>query len=91
MIHKALGDYTCTIEELVEEGEKVFAKMTFSGIHRDEFMGYSPSHLRVAWKGCALFTFKCNRIADLWVLGDLKNLEKQLGCNDTQELVPVER
>ena len=83
MIHKALGDYRCLIEELVSEGDKVFAKMTFTGIHRDEFMGYAPTQKRVSWAGCALFTFKGNRIADVWVLGDLKTLEKQLKCNAT--------
>lgn len=42
MVHKALGEYKCIIEELVAEGNKVFVKMTFTGIHRDEFMGYPP-------------------------------------------------
>jgi len=78
MVHNALGDYKCIIEDLVEEGEKVFAKMTFTGIHRDEFMGYPPSRKRVTWKGCALFTFEGERISDVWVLGDLKSLEDQL-------------
>ena len=36
MVHKALGDYRCVIEELVEEGDKVFAKMNFAGVHQDE-------------------------------------------------------
>ena len=78
MVHKALADYKCIIEELVEEGDKVFAKMTFTGIHRDVFLGYPPTQQRVSWNGCALFTFKGERIADVWVLGDLKNLEAQL-------------
>lgn len=83
MVHKALGDYKCIIEDLVEEGEKVFAKMSFTGIHRDEFVGYSPSHKRLTWKGCALFTFEGERISDVWVLGDLKSLEDQLKQNET--------
>ncbi len=78
MVHTALADYRCIIEELVEEGEKVFAKMTFSGIHRNDFMGYAPSQKTVSWKGCALFTFRGHWIADVWVLGDLKGLENQL-------------
>jgi len=81
MVHAALGEYRCTIEELVTEGDKVFAKMTFGGIHRGPFMGYSPSGKRVSWSGCALFTFRGDRIADLWVLGDLKSLESQLEAN----------
>ena len=33
MVHAALGDYRCTIEVLVEEQDKVFAKMSFGGLH----------------------------------------------------------
>ena len=78
MVHAALGQYRCSIEEMVAEGDKVFAKMTFSGIHKAEFMGFGATHQRVTWNGCALFTFARNRISDVWVLGDLKALENQL-------------
>ena len=81
MVHKALANYKCIIEELVGEGDKVFAKMTFTGIHRSDFMGYQPSQKEVSWKGCALFTFRGSLIADVWVLGDLKGLEDQLKRN----------
>lgn len=81
MVHAALGDYKCIIEDLVEEGEKVFAKMAFTGIHQAEFMGFPASHKRLTWKGCALFTFEGDRISDLWVLGDLKSLQEQLTKN----------
>jgi len=83
MVHKALGEYKCIIEELVSEGNKVFAKMTFTGIHRGEFMGYSPTQQRVTWSGSALFTFDEHLIVNIWVLGDLKNLEEQLKKNET--------
>ncbi len=81
MVHNSLGDYKCHIEELVEEQNKVFAKMTFTGIHQDEFMGYAPTQKRVTWKGCALFTFDGELMTDVWVLGDLKSLEYQLRQN----------
>ena len=55
--------------------------MTFTGIHRDDFMEYAPSQKEVSWKGCALFAFRGNLIADVWVLGDLKSLEDQLKQN----------
>lgn len=78
MVHAALGDYRCTIEELVAEGDKVFARMQFTGIHRGEFMGHPPTGRTVSWAGCALFTFESGRAVDVWVLGDLKSLEAQL-------------
>ena len=81
MVHEALGDYYCTIKELVAEANKVFAKMVFSGIHKNNFMGYKPSGERLNWGGCALFTFSSDLIVDIWVLGDLKFLEHQLKQN----------
>ena len=83
MVHAALGEYKCIIRELVAEGNKVFAKMTFTGIHRREFMGYFPTNDRVSWDGCALFTIERKRIKEVWVLGDLKSLEDQLRSNKT--------
>ncbi|HJO37074.1 MAG: ester cyclase [Vicinamibacterales bacterium] len=50
----------------------------FFGVHRRKFMGYPPSGRRVGWAGCGLFTFDEDLIADLWVLGDLEELEGQL-------------
>ncbi len=82
-VHSALGDYRCVIEVLVEEGAKVFAKMSFGGIHRGRFMGYKPSGKRVYWSGCALFTFQGQKVSDLWVLGDLRGLEDQLERNSS--------
>lgn len=81
MVHQALGEYKCIIEELVAEENKVFAKMTFTGIHQRDFMGYEPTKKRVSWHGCALFTFDGALIKDVWVLGDLKTLEEQLSRN----------
>ena len=83
MVHEALGDYRCIVEELIAESDKVFAKMTFTGIHRGEFMGYSPTQKQISWNGCALFTFRADKIGDVWVLGDLKSIETQLEGNKT--------
>ena len=81
MVHETLGDFKCLIRVLVEEDNKVFARMTFTGMHRANFMGYVPTGDRVSWDGGALFTFEGNLIKDAWVLGDLKGLEEQLKRN----------
>lgn len=74
----ALGDYRCDIEDLVAEDERVVARMTFSGIHRGELLGVPATGRRVSWAGAAFFRFVDGRIADLWVLGDLVGLRRQL-------------
>jgi len=80
-VHAALDEFRCHIEALVEEGDRVFAKMNFTGIHVGELLEYAPTGKRVSWQGCALFTFDGELIADAWVLGDLKGLELQLEDN----------
>ena len=78
MVHKALANYRCLIKETVSEGSKVFAKMEFSGIHLGEFLGYPATGKSITWEGAALFHFSGGLISGLWVLGDIKSLEKQL-------------
>ena len=80
-IHEALKGYRCEILDMVFDGNKVFAKMLFSGIHQNNFMGYKPSFKRIEWHGAALFTFDHDKIIDLWVLGDIQSLIKQLEDN----------
>jgi predicted ester cyclase len=70
-VTEALADYRCTILDLVSEGDRAFARMRFEGIHRAPFMG----------AGAALFSLKSDKIADLWVLGDLQGLREQLERN----------
>lgn len=78
MVHTALADYTCEIQEMVSENSKVFAKMQFSGRHRGEFMGVKPGGRQLSWDGAALFHFKNDKIVSLWVLGDIQSLQAQL-------------
>ncbi len=78
LVHTALANYHCHIEELVTDETRVFARMLFSGLHRNEFLGFAATKREVSWSGAALFHFDKSRIRSLWVLGDLKSLEAQL-------------
>ena len=78
-IHSALSNYKCIIEDLVVQSEKVFAKMCFTGKHDSEFLGFEATGNQVSWAGAALFIFSGKKVTNLWVLGDMKSLETQLG------------
>ena len=78
MIHDALKEYTCVINEIVSEPSKAFAKMEFTGIHEGKLMGVVGTGKRLSWSGAALFHFREGKISELWVLGDLKSLETQI-------------
>ena len=80
-VHTALSDYRCEIQEMIAEGNKAFARLLFSGMHRAEFFGYQPTGKRVEWVGAAVFTFAGEKISALWVLGDIHGLLQQLANN----------
>lgn len=77
-VRGALDDYRCHIEDVVAEGNRVFARMLFSGIHQGEFLGHAPTQKTLQWAGAALFSIDDDRIIELWVLGDLHGLLSQL-------------
>jgi len=81
MVRTALDRYHCDILDCVTEGDRVFAKMRFSGIHVSPFKGYAPTGKPVQWLGAALFRARGPLISELWVLGDLFSLEADLKKN----------
>lgn len=82
MVTSALGNYTSDILDLVEEGNKVFGKVRFHGVHRDTLLGVPPTGRHVWWHGAPMFTFEGTRVLDLWVLGDLHGLLCRLSAAD---------
>jgi predicted ester cyclase len=79
LVRGALSGYRCTIEEVVAEEERAFARMRFAGRHAGTFLGAAPTGRELAWAGAALFHVEAGRIASLWVLGDVDGLKQQLG------------
>lgn len=78
MIRGALEDYTCLIDDLVEESDRIFAKARFRGRHTGELEGVAGTDREVEWLGAALFQFEGGQIRSLWVLGDRLALLRQL-------------
>jgi predicted ester cyclase len=80
-VRGSLAGYHCEILDCVTESPKAFAKMRFSGTHAAPFRGFAPTGKPVQWNGAALFTFREDRICELWVLGDLISLDELLRNN----------
>jgi steroid delta-isomerase-like uncharacterized protein len=77
-VHAALAGFTCTIEELIETQDSAAAKMLFRGTHRAPFFGVEATGRDIVWNGAAFFKIKDGLIAELWVLGDIDAVKRQL-------------
>jgi len=77
-VRAAFPDFHNQIEEMVAEGDRVAARLTFSGTHRGELFGFAPTGRHMRYAAAAFFTIKNGKIASGWVLGDLQALREQL-------------
>ena len=72
------ADFRAEILDLIEEDDRIAAKLRFRAIHKGEFLGYAPSGDALEWEGSTHFTFRDGKISDIWVLGDIFTLEQKL-------------
>jgi steroid delta-isomerase-like uncharacterized protein len=78
-VQAAFPDFTNQIDELISEGDRAVARLTYRGTHQGELFGIGPTGRKVTYAGAAFFRCRAGRIADVWVLGDLHGLLRQLG------------
>ena len=71
-------DFHNHIEELIAEGHKVAARLTYTGTHRGELWGYPPTGRKISYPGLAIFECQNGQIVRGQVLGDSETLRRQL-------------
>jgi steroid delta-isomerase-like uncharacterized protein len=76
---RAYPDLHITIEDLVEEGDKVVCRDTVTGTHQGEYMGIPPTGKPVAYDEIFIARFAGGRIAETWGVVDVLSQMKQLG------------
>lgn len=77
-IRSAFPDFHNQIEALIAEGDKVAARLTYTGTHRGELFGVPGTGRKIAYQGLAIFECKDGKIARGFVLGDTETLKRQL-------------
>ncbi len=78
-VREAFSIYRCEVHEMICEGDKVAARIGFSGTHdAGPFLDVPPSGRVLAWEGVGFFTLDAGRIRHLWVMGDMLGLLSQL-------------
>jgi len=78
-VRHAFSTYRCEVLDLLADGDRVAARVRFSGVHdAGPFLDHPPSGRELAWEGVGFFTLDAGRIRRLWVMGDMLGLLGQL-------------
>jgi steroid delta-isomerase-like uncharacterized protein len=77
-IRASFPDFHNHIDELISEGQKVVARLTYTGTHRGELFGFPGTGREVTYQGIAIFQFWEGKIVSGFVLGDTESLKRQI-------------
>jgi predicted ester cyclase len=75
----AVSDLRCTIEDLLVVGDKVTARLTFTGTHTGPFMGKPATGHQVKFLAIDVLRIENGKIVEDWHLEDNLALMQQLG------------
>jgi steroid delta-isomerase-like uncharacterized protein len=79
-LHRAFPDLHVTVEDLIEEGDKVVGRNSVRGTHQGEYMGLPPTGKPVSYNEIIIFRFADGRVAETWGVVDVLAQLRQLGA-----------
>lgn len=77
-VRGAFDDFHNEIVELVVDGDRAAARLRYTGRHAGEVLGVPATGRSISYHGAAFFRTAGPRITEVWVLGDLDGLHRQL-------------
>lgn len=79
-LQRALPDVHFAIEDLVAEGDRVVFRVTVTGTHRGDLLGFAATGKAVSFSAIDILRFEAGKIAEHWGFGDSAALLRQLGA-----------
>ena len=79
LYRSAFPDIHFEHEDVVDLGDKVAHRWTFTGTHRGEIMGVEPTGRKVTVQGIEINRIADGKIAESWAISDALGMLEQLG------------
>lgn len=79
MLNGAFSDFSATVEEIIAEGDLTAMRVTLSGVHDGEFMGFEPTGKEFKAENMVFTRIEDGKIAERWVFPDMLGMLQQVG------------
>jgi steroid delta-isomerase-like uncharacterized protein len=80
MLRSAFPDFKATIEDILADGDKVVIRMTWTGTHKDEFMGLPATGKRMSIGVIDIIRVVNGKGIEHWGQMDAMGMMQQLGA-----------
>ena len=79
MMRAAMPDFAVTVHEMLQDGDKVVVRATFSGTHQGELMGFPASGKQVEIPVIDIHQARDGKIVAHWGVSDMAAMMGQTG------------
>ena len=80
MMRAAFPDLGISVHDMIAEGDKVVARITFTGTHSGVFLGVPATGNRVAMDGIDIMEFRDGKAVAHWGVTDMAGMMAQMGA-----------
>jgi predicted ester cyclase len=77
---RAFPDLHVTVEDVIEEGDKLVSRNVVTGTHEGDYMGLPPTGRSVTYNEIFILRFVKGRITETWGVVDVLSQMRQLGA-----------
>ena len=81
MMLAAFPDFRVTVHDMLQDGDKVASRVTFSGTHQGEFMGVPASGNKVEWDVIDILQFRGDQAIAHWGVMDMAGAMAQMSAS----------
>ncbi len=82
IVRNAFPDVHMDVDDLLQDGDKVVARVTMSGTHQGEFMGIPPTGKQFEVQLIDILQFRDDRCVAHWGVTDTAKMMEQLGITE---------
>jgi steroid delta-isomerase-like uncharacterized protein len=80
MLHTAIEDFHIDVHDLLQDGDKVVARVSFVGTHTGDFMGVPASGNQVHIDAIDVLQFRGDQVVEHWGVMDMAGALAQMGA-----------
>lgn len=73
-----MPDLRVAVETSIVTGDRVAASFVYTGTHEGVYLGVQPTHRKLRFTSCDIFTVKNGLLAEHWGMGDIAGILAQL-------------
>ncbi len=87
-LHGAFPDFQVTLDQVIEQGDKVVTRWTTTMTHKGEFLGFAPTGKKATVTGTTILRIVNGKIVEGWDNWDQLGLLVQIGAVPHMHFVP---